>query len=201
MPIAGFDRVSARRAHPVGNGPHLSKEHAVDCRGRPERPNLHSNLPAGSRFLSDADGKEIIVDTLGPSDYFGEMALRLGAPRSASVMTVETSKVSIVQGEDFRRYLNDRPDASYALILRLIGRARHLSRTVGNLALLDVYGRACKASAGRRARGGRSARSRAADASRGSQARQLLEGNGLWFSLRETICGLAAISRSTAIAS
>ena len=32
----------------------------------------------------------------------------------------------------------------YALILRLIGRARHLTRTVGNLALLDVYGRVAR---------------------------------------------------------
>jgi CRP/FNR family cyclic AMP-dependent transcriptional regulator len=94
-------------------------------------------------FLSDADGKEIIVDTLGPNDYFGEMALD-GAPRSASVMTVEVTKVSMVQREDFRQYLRDHPDASYALILRLIGRSRHWTRTIGNLALMDVYGRVAK---------------------------------------------------------
>jgi CRP/FNR family cyclic AMP-dependent transcriptional regulator len=94
-------------------------------------------------FLSDADGKEIIVDTLGPNDYFGEMALD-GAPRSASVMTMEVTKVSMVQREDFRQYLRDHPDASYALILRLIGRSRHWTRTIGNLALMDVYGRVAK---------------------------------------------------------
>lgn len=94
-------------------------------------------------YLSDADGKEVVVDTLGPNDYFGEMALDR-APRSATVMTVEASKVSIVQLDDFRRFLNDHPDASYALILRLIARARHLTRTIGNLALLDVYGRVAR---------------------------------------------------------
>ena len=33
-------------------------------------------------FLADSDGKEIIVDTLGPNQYFGEMVLD-GEPRSA----------------------------------------------------------------------------------------------------------------------
>jgi CRP/FNR family cyclic AMP-dependent transcriptional regulator len=56
-------------------------------------------------------------------------------------MTMEAAKVSIITREDFRRHLNDNPDASYALILDLIGRARHLTRTIGSLALLDVYGR------------------------------------------------------------
>jgi len=94
-------------------------------------------------FLADSDGKEITVDILGPNDYFGEMALD-GGTRSASVMTVEASKLSVIQREDFRRFLSDNPDASYALILRLIQRARHLTRTVGNLALLDVYGRVAR---------------------------------------------------------
>ena len=91
-------------------------------------------------YLSDSDGKEIILDTLGQNDYFGEMALD-GTPRSASVMTMEAAKVSIITRDAFQRYLGDNPDASFALILHLIGRARHLTRTIGSLALLDVYGR------------------------------------------------------------
>jgi len=94
-------------------------------------------------YLADDDGKEMIVDMLGPNDYFGEMALD-GEPRSASVMTMEPTKVSIVQRQDFQCYLRDHPDASYALILRLIARARHLTRAIGNLALLDVYGRVAR---------------------------------------------------------
>jgi CRP/FNR family transcriptional regulator, cyclic AMP receptor protein len=94
-------------------------------------------------FLADSSGKEINVDTLGPNDYFGEMALD-GKPRSASVVTLETSQLSMVQGPDFKRFLAENPDASYALILRLIHRARHLTRAIGSLALLDVYGRVAR---------------------------------------------------------
>jgi len=88
-------------------------------------------------------GKEIIVDMLGPGQYFGEMALE-GEPRSASVMTLEPSRLSIVEREQFKRFLATSPDAAYALVVTLIRRARNLTRAVGDLALLDVYGRVAR---------------------------------------------------------
>ena len=91
-------------------------------------------------FLGDADGKEVIIDSLGPRQFFGEMALD-GEPRSASVMTMEAASLCILQREQFKQFLADKPQAALALIYALIKRARTLTRTVGNLALLDVYGR------------------------------------------------------------
>ena len=38
-------------------------------------------------FLSDEEGREIVLGTQGPGEYFGEMVLD-GGPRSASVMTL-----------------------------------------------------------------------------------------------------------------
>jgi CRP/FNR family cyclic AMP-dependent transcriptional regulator len=67
-----------------------------------------------------------------------------GEPRSASVMTLEPAKLSIVEREQFKRFLADNPDAAYALIVTLIRRARNLTRAVGDLALLDVYGRVAR---------------------------------------------------------
>jgi CRP/FNR family cyclic AMP-dependent transcriptional regulator len=94
-------------------------------------------------FLADSEGKEIIVDMLGPGQYFGEMALDGGA-RSASVMTLEASRLSVVEREVFKRFLASNPEAAFALIVTLIRRARNLTRAVGNLALLDVYGRVAR---------------------------------------------------------
>ena len=67
-----------------------------------------------------------------------------GESRSASVMTVEASKLAVIQREDFKRFLAENPDAALALIVTLIRRARNLTRTIGNLALLDVYGRVAR---------------------------------------------------------
>jgi CRP/FNR family cyclic AMP-dependent transcriptional regulator len=94
-------------------------------------------------FLADSEGKEIIVDVLSPGQYFGEMALD-GSPRSASVMTMEASRLSIVEREAFKRFLAADPEAAFSLVVTLIRRARNLTRAVGSLALLDVYGRVAR---------------------------------------------------------
>ena len=94
-------------------------------------------------FLADSDGKEVIVDILGPRQYFGEMALD-GRPRSASVITLEASKLAIVQREQYKRFLSENPEAAFGLIVTLIGRARNLTRAVGSMGLLDVYGRVAR---------------------------------------------------------
>jgi len=91
-------------------------------------------------FLSDNDGKEITIDILGPDQYFGEMALE-GEPRSASVMTMEPSRLSLIERSQFKQFFATNPEAAYWLYIALVRRARNLTKNVGNLALLDVYGR------------------------------------------------------------
>jgi CRP/FNR family cyclic AMP-dependent transcriptional regulator len=94
-------------------------------------------------FLSDSDGKEVIIDTLRQHDCFGEMALE-GEPRSASVMTLEPCKLAVIERDQFKNFLSKNPDAAYALIVTVIRRARNLTRAIGSLALLDVYGRVAR---------------------------------------------------------
>jgi CRP/FNR family transcriptional regulator, cyclic AMP receptor protein len=94
-------------------------------------------------YLSDEEGKEVLLSTQGPGEYFGEMVLDQG-PRSASVMTLEQSKFSVVSTEQFRKFLSEHPDAGPELVMSLIHRVRELTKTVGNLALLDVYGRVAR---------------------------------------------------------
>lgn len=80
-------------------------------------------------FLSDSDGKEIVIDTLGPRQCFGEMALE-GEPRSASVMATEPCKLAVIERDQFKQFLAANPDAAYALIVTLIRRARNLTRAI-----------------------------------------------------------------------
>lgn len=91
-------------------------------------------------YLNDEDGKEITLGIEGPGDYFGEMVLD-GGRRSASVVTVEPSRFSIIQKQDLEKYLHQNPGVALAIIRQLIGRIRALSDNVRSLALLDVYGR------------------------------------------------------------
>ena len=91
-------------------------------------------------YLADEEGKEMVLSTQGPGEYFGEIILDEG-PRSASVMTLEPSKFSIVSREQFNEFLAQNHEVTLELVRSLIHRVRELTKTVSNLALLDVYGR------------------------------------------------------------
>jgi CRP/FNR family cyclic AMP-dependent transcriptional regulator len=95
-------------------------------------------------FLSNEEGKEIVLNMQGPGEHFGELALLDNAPRSASVMTVEKTRLAAISKADFTRFLADHTDIALGLIRDLAGRVRVLSENVKNLALLDVYGRVAK---------------------------------------------------------
>jgi CRP/FNR family cyclic AMP-dependent transcriptional regulator len=94
-------------------------------------------------FISDSEGHEMILDTQGPSEYVGEMALD-GKPRSASVMTLEPSTFSVIGREPVREHIRQNPDFALDMISRIIDRARIATSSVKDLALLDVYGRVAR---------------------------------------------------------
>ncbi len=94
-------------------------------------------------YLADEDGKELMLSTHGPGEYFGEMILDDG-PRSASVMTLEPSRFSVITTDQFKQFLAQHPDIGLELIKSLIHRVRALTKTVGSLGLLDVYGRVAR---------------------------------------------------------
>jgi CRP/FNR family cyclic AMP-dependent transcriptional regulator len=94
-------------------------------------------------FVSDAEGKEIVLGTCGAGDYFGEMVLD-GGPRSASVMTLEPSRFAVIPKEKFREFLLTHPNFTMHFVERLIRRTRTLTESVKSLALMDVYGRVAR---------------------------------------------------------
>lgn len=94
-------------------------------------------------YVSDQDGREMILDIHGPGDYVGEMSLD-GRARSASVMTLEPSTCSVVTRDILKQAIGANPDVAMALISTLIDRARIATDNVKNLALMDVYGRVAR---------------------------------------------------------
>jgi CRP/FNR family cyclic AMP-dependent transcriptional regulator len=94
-------------------------------------------------FLANEEGKEIVLDTQGPGEYFGEMVLDEG-PRSASVMTLEPCRFQLIPKDDVKALLKTHPDFAMHLVRKLIYRARVLTEHVKSLALQNVYGRFAK---------------------------------------------------------
>lgn len=89
------------------------------------------------------DGREVVLDVLGPGELIGEMALD-GSPRSASVMTIEPCSMVFMTVSILRDQLRNDPDIALLLISELMGRLRRRSQSVKQLALADVYQRLAK---------------------------------------------------------
>jgi CRP/FNR family transcriptional regulator, cyclic AMP receptor protein len=91
-------------------------------------------------FLADSEGREIVINEIRPGELFGEMSLD-GNPRSASVITTQPSRLSVVSPQAIRGLLATDPDAAFELLVTVIRRTRNATRVAGNLALMDAYGR------------------------------------------------------------
>ncbi|MFN0300542.1 MAG: Crp/Fnr family transcriptional regulator [Burkholderiales bacterium] len=94
-------------------------------------------------FVSDEDGRDLVLNVRGPGQYFGELALDEG-PRSASVATLEPCQLAVISYEAIKSFITHHPDAAMQLIRVLIGHARHMTAMFKDLAMLDVYGRVAK---------------------------------------------------------
>lgn len=91
-------------------------------------------------YHTEADGKETILNTQGPGQHFGELALVDDAPRSASVMTQEPSRLLVLSKAAFKDCLEESPEIGYHLVQALARQVRRLTETV-NMMGRDVYGR------------------------------------------------------------
>jgi CRP/FNR family cyclic AMP-dependent transcriptional regulator len=92
-------------------------------------------------FVSDSQGREFILNTMGEGEHFGELSLLDDERRSASVMTIEPATFSILYKDDFTKAILNNPPLAIVLLKNLAARVRQLTENVKTLALQDVYGR------------------------------------------------------------
>lgn len=76
--------------------------------------------------ISSAKGQA----SLGPGDFFGEMALLDGGPRSASVVAQTPMTTVRIERAAFRRMLKDEPDIALKLLEGMAVRMRKLIETL-----------------------------------------------------------------------
>ena len=66
-------------------------------------------------FRVSEDGVDVTLNTMGPGESFGEMALLTGEPRSASVKTQETCGLLVISKQAFDQLSSEIPEFSLAL--------------------------------------------------------------------------------------
>ena len=92
-------------------------------------------------LLPSAEGDEAIIATLQPGDFFGELALLDGQPRSATATTVEPTETLSLPRDVFRELLDKHPELRDALFAALATLLRRLTKHVEELHFLDLAGR------------------------------------------------------------
>jgi CRP/FNR family cyclic AMP-dependent transcriptional regulator len=84
------------------------------------------------------DGREKIMDFLEAGDFFGEMSLLDQAPRSASVKTLEPSRLMALSRRDFIELLRRSPDLALAVIHVLTRRLRDADEQASSMSFQRV---------------------------------------------------------------
>ena len=96
-------------------------------------------------IATDPRGREVILATMRPGDYVGEMSLIDNEPHSATVMAeIQTDALTLGRLE-FARCLPENSSMAYAVMKGLVQRLRQADRKIESLALMDVYGRVARA--------------------------------------------------------
>ena len=95
-------------------------------------------------YVSDEKGREVVLNQLGPGEYFGEITID-GGPRSASVMALEECRCALIRGTELTAFIERSPGFALHVVKKLAHRVRGLTENVRSLALLDVSAgwRAC----------------------------------------------------------
>ena len=106
---------------------------------------LYIILTGRARVMStDSRGREVILATLHPGDYVGEMSMIDDEPHSATVRTEIQTDVLMLGRDAFARCLPENSSMSYNIMRGLVTRLRHADRKIESLALMDVYGRVAR---------------------------------------------------------
>ncbi len=89
-------------------------------------------------------GQEALVSIMRPGDFFGELALFDGSPRSASATAFEDTRAALLARDDFLAFLETHPAAVRVVLDALAKTIRRLSDRVEDLIFLDVPSRVAK---------------------------------------------------------
>ena len=131
-------------ADAVGKRRYKRGEHIVTQGTKPD--SLFIILAGRARVLmTDRKQREVILATLQPGDYIGEMSLIDNDPHSATVEAEIQTDVLTLGRSDFTRCLHENNSMTLAVLRGLVRRLRSADRKIESLALMGVYDRVAEA--------------------------------------------------------
>ena len=95
--------------------------------------------------ISSRDGRNAILNLVGPGELFGEMSVLDGQPRSADATANTNCEIYVIDSRDFLPFVRSQPALSMKFIELLCGRLRWTSDQVEQVILQDLPGRLASA--------------------------------------------------------
>ncbi|MEE8424161.1 MAG: Crp/Fnr family transcriptional regulator [Thermodesulfobacteriota bacterium] len=110
-----------------------------------ESTDLYIVLKGNVRVIFlDQEGDELILTTFNEGDFFGEMSLIDGKPRSATVVAEEDTMLGVLKRERFFHAIKQNPLIAVDLLTALVERLRRADEMIESLAFLNVRERLIK---------------------------------------------------------
>lgn len=93
------------------------------------------------RLLKESQGRKRVVTTLGPGDFFGEMAVVTGRPRSATAEVLEEAELLRVPADKVQSMIAGTGEIALRMIRQLAERVEQANRFIDVLMEDDVTAR------------------------------------------------------------
>lgn len=75
----------------------------------------------------DSDGRELRLRTMGPNEFFGEMALFEQETRTATIRTLRPSRILSIDKKNFLGGIHEDPSLAYRIVQTMSHRIRDLT--------------------------------------------------------------------------
>jgi CRP-like cAMP-binding protein/TolB-like protein/Tfp pilus assembly protein PilF len=93
---------------------------------------------------SSDDGKELVMGSYAPGDFFGEVGLLDFGPRRVDATAQSASELVRISGQDFLRYLERSPELCFRVFTFLCADLRQATESLEDTALYTLPGRLAK---------------------------------------------------------
>src|SRR4029079_15693381 len=89
-------------------------------------------------YVRAKDDHEVTLTELHRGDFFGEMALLDGKPRSADARVAEDARLAVLSREHFLSFVRSNPDVGLEMLTALANRLRHTDELLRHTATRNV---------------------------------------------------------------
>jgi len=91
------------------------------------------------RIFRDQDGKQTTLATLKQGDFFGEMGMFEGKPRSAAAQAIGPTEITVIEPADFKRMTGD--PLVWNVLKKMSARIRDMDDALEKLSVQDTVRR------------------------------------------------------------